>query len=195
MLALGDHQRHARGGRASGRLVRPYRFAPDHFEQQGWEGQLRRVERWHERTSRALDPYGGVAVDEAIDFLYAFFQAAYHMRDWLQNSGAASRTSLDALMSTNHCLKLCRDLCNGSKHFVLDSRRSKTNHIGLMREYVPPPVGQSEGASSRLRLLAFESHEGEVEFAYIDELMADCVAAWQEFCVTLPSGDESSSCS
>lgn len=175
----------------AGGLVGPYRFAPDHFEQQGWEGQLRRVERWHERAVRVLDPCGGVVMEEAIDFLYAFFQSSYHMRDWLQNSGAASRTSLDALMSANRCLRLCRDLCNGSKHFALDPRRSKTNHIGLMREYVPPPVGQSGGPSSRPRLLAFESHEGKVEFAYVDELMAGCVAAWQEFCATLPSGDGS----
>jgi hypothetical protein len=107
------------------------------------------------------------------------------MRDWLQNSGATSRASLDALMSTNRSLKLCRDVCNGSKHFVLDPRRSKTDHIGLMHEYVSSPVGQSERASSRPRLLAFESRKGEVEFAYVDKLMADCLAAWQKFCATL----------
>lgn len=100
--------------------MRPYQFAPDHFEQQGWEGQLRRVERWHKRAVHVLDPYSGVAGEEAIDFLYAFFQSAYHMRDWLQHSGAASKASLDAPMSANRCLKLCRDVCNGSKHFVLD---------------------------------------------------------------------------
>lgn len=127
--------------------MKPYRFAPDHFEQQGWEVQLRRIERWHLRAMRVLDPNDGVAGEEAIDFLYAFFQSAYHMRDWLQNSGAASKASLDALMSANHSLQLCRDVCNGSKHFSLDSRRSKTDHIGLMREYVPPQVGQTMGSS------------------------------------------------
>jgi hypothetical protein len=86
--------------------VRPYQFAPDHFEQQGWEGQLRRVERWHERAVHVLDLYSGVAGEEAIDFLYAFFQSAYHMRDWLQHSGAASKASLDALMSANRCLNV-----------------------------------------------------------------------------------------
>jgi hypothetical protein len=76
-------------------MVRPYRFAPDHFEQQGREGQLRRVERWHERAVHVLDPYDGVAGEDAIDFLYAFFQAAYHMRDWLQNTvRSSSRTSM-----------------------------------------------------------------------------------------------------
>jgi hypothetical protein len=173
--------------------VRPYRFAPDHFEQQGWEGQLRRVERWHERAVHVLDPYDGVAGEDAIDFLYAFFQSAYHMRDWLQNSGAASQVSLDDLMSANRCLRLCRDVCNGSKHFVIDPRRSKTDHIGMMHEYVPPPVGQHEGASSKPRLLAFENRDGEVEFACVDELMADCLVTWREFCATLPLRGGSSS--
>jgi hypothetical protein len=63
---------------------------PDQFRQQGWQGHLQRVERWHQRANHALDTYNGVAADDAIDFLYAFFQASYHMRDWLQNSGAAS---------------------------------------------------------------------------------------------------------
>ncbi len=80
--------------------MKPYRFAPGHFEQEGWEVQLRRVERWHQRAMRVLDPNDGVAGEEATDFLYAFFQSVYHIRDWLQNSGAASKASLDALMSS-----------------------------------------------------------------------------------------------
>ncbi len=164
--------------------MKPYRFAPDHFEQEGWEVQLRRVERWHQRAMRVLDPNDGVAGEEATDFLYAFFQSAYHIRDWLQNSGAASKASLDALMSANHSLQLCRDVCNGSKHFALDPRRGKTDHIGLMREYVPPQVGQSTG-SSRPRLLVFESRDGGIEFKYIDELIAECLATWQGFCATM----------
>jgi len=164
--------------------VKPYRFAPDHFEQQGWEVQLRRVERWHQRAMRILNPHEGLAGEEAIDFLYAFFQSAYHMRDWLQNSGAASKASLDALMSANHSLQLCRDVCNGSKHFALDPKRSKTDHIGLMREYVPPRVGQTTG-SSRPCLLVFEGRDGGIEFKRIDELMTDCLSAWQAFCATL----------
>lgn len=133
--------------------VRPYRYAPDHFEQQDWESQLRRVERWHQRAVHVLDPYNRTDRGEAIDFLYAFFQSTYHLRDWLHNSGSASRASLDALMTANHSLGLCRDLCNGTKHFALDPRRSKTRQIGLMHEYVDPPAGQSTGGSSRPRLL------------------------------------------
>jgi hypothetical protein len=159
--------------------------APDHFRQQGWRGHLRRVERWHQRATRALDPHNRTAEEHAIDFLYAFFQAAYHMRDWLQNDGAAPKAKLEALMCSNGCLKLCRDLCNGSKHLVLDPKRSKTDHIGLMREYVPPPSNSRAQGRSRPSLLAFVSQEGEIEFRRIDELMSECLDAWQTFCSEL----------
>jgi hypothetical protein len=66
--------------------------------------------------------------------VYAFFQAAYHLRDWLQNSGATTQKALDDLMARTPALKLCRDVCNGSKHFALDLRRTTTDHIQLMRE-------------------------------------------------------------
>jgi hypothetical protein len=158
---------------------------PDQFRQQGWQSHLQRVERWHQRAKHALDPYNGVAEHDAIDFLYAFFQAAYHMRDWLQNSGAASQAQLDALMASNRCLKLCRDICNGSKHFALDPKRSKTDHIGLLREYVPPSPSSDREASSRPSLLAFVNHAGDVEFSRVDELMAECLAAWHTFCAEL----------
>jgi hypothetical protein len=159
--------------------------ALDQFRQQGWQGHLQRVERWHQRANHTLDTYNGVAADDAIDFLYASFQTAYHMRDWLQNSGAASQAQLDALMASNRCLKLCSDVCNGSKHFVLDPKRSKTDHIGLLREYIPPSLTGDHEASSRPSLLAFVNHAGDVEFRRVEELMAECLAAWQTFCAEL----------
>jgi hypothetical protein len=66
--------------------MRPFQFAPDRFEQEGWQGQLARVERWHLRAMSAVlagEPH-------AEDYIYAFFQSAYHLRDWLQNSAASS---------------------------------------------------------------------------------------------------------
>jgi hypothetical protein len=124
--------------------VRPSRVAPDRFE--------RAVESGEQHPE---------------DYVYAFCQNAYHLRDWLQNSGAASQRDLDELMARTPALKLCRDVCNGSKHFVLDQRRSSTDHIGLMREYVPPPVIGGE-PGERLRLLAVEGQDGSVNFFEIE---------------------------
>ena len=84
-------------------------MAPDRFEQEGWRGQFARVQRWQLRALRAVE--GGE--HHAKDYVYAFCQNAYHMRDWLQNSGAASQRDLDELMARTPALKLCRDVCNG----------------------------------------------------------------------------------
>ena len=65
------------------------------------------MERWHCRALEALDySIDGLSDNDVIDFLYAFFQAAYHLRDWLQKSGAATKADLDALMDRTPALGL-----------------------------------------------------------------------------------------
>lgn len=164
--------------------MRPFKFASDRFEQEGWKGQLARVERWRERALRAIRD--GNPHPE--DYLYAFCQNAYHLRDWLQNSGTASRRDLDALMARTPALKLCRDVCNGSKHFVLDPRRTSTDHIGLMREYVPPTESGGE-PGEQPRLLVVEGQDGSVNLFDIHELLDECVSVWRDFCRQTPGLD------
>jgi hypothetical protein len=87
-------------------------------------------------------------------------------------------------MARTLALKLCRDVCNGSKHFRLDHRTTATDHIGLMREYLPPSrPGGEPGA--RPSLLVFEGQDGTVNFHRIEELMDTCVTAWRDFCRSL----------
>jgi hypothetical protein len=152
-------------------------FVPNRFEQEGWRGQLARVERWHARALEALrtgDPH-------ADDYLYAFFQAAFHLKDWLANSGTVDRTTLNGLIKGSRPLGLCRDVCHGSKHFAIRSKWTDTDRLALMREYVPPP---SEGGEpgERLRLIAVVGKDDSVNYFPIAELMDDCVEAWRDFC-------------
>lgn len=146
------------------------------------------MERWHRRALEALisDQIGH---GDGEDFVYAFCQSAYHLRDWLQESGAASQAELDALMKATPALKLCRDICNGSKHFRLDSNRTETDHIGLMREYVPPIGSTDTSGNSRPRIFVFEGQDGAIEMVEIRDLMRECVEAWSRFCARLPSSD------
>jgi hypothetical protein len=48
----------------------------------GWESQLDRVKRWYHRASTATN-----SIDR-FDFLYAFFENAFHLRDWLRDTNA-----------------------------------------------------------------------------------------------------------
>jgi len=157
---------------------------PSRFEQEGCPEQLRRVERWHTRALaafRASDDSNDNDSD-TIDFLYAFFQAAYHLADWLKNSGAAPRRDVESFVNSTPALVFCRDICNGSKHFRLD-KRQRSKSVGLMHEYVPPRHGRPAGSAASL--FAFEAQDGRVDFADIDKLMTDCVQMWRAYCETL----------
>jgi hypothetical protein len=96
----------------------------------GWRSQWNRVQRWQERASNASTP-----VDRA-DFLYAFFENAFHLRDWLADTGAIDPAALETLFTENAALRLCRDLANSHKHYSL-RRSSQPRPPSEVREYSP----------------------------------------------------------
>lgn len=114
--------------------VKPFRVAPDRFGQEDWRGQFARVQRWQQRALRVVES----GEQQPDDYLHALCQNAYHLRDWLQTSGAASQRYLDQSTSSSTRGGL------------------STDHIGLMREYVLPPVTSGE-PGERLRLQAVEA--------------------------------------
>ncbi len=79
----------------------------------GWQSQLDRVRRWYGRVCMAKDP------QDRYDFLYAFFESAFHLRDWLKDTGALSEQDLERLFDSNADMRLCRDLANSHKHYSL----------------------------------------------------------------------------
>ena len=99
----------------------------------GWEAQANRVWRWHERLVRSCaDPTS--SPEERVDFLLAFCQSCYALRDWLKNDAAVPKDELDVLMQDNECLRICRDIANGSKHLKVD-RPSVDPNFSIGREY------------------------------------------------------------
>jgi hypothetical protein len=94
----------------------------------GWRNQWERVNRWHGRLKQPVPDI------DRLDTYLAFFINCYALRDWLIQSGAASKTDLDAHISKSDCMKACRDLCNRSKHFSL-SDPSFDDQFSLVREY------------------------------------------------------------
>lgn len=88
----------------------------DWFE--GWPGQYRRMLRWYDRLRGALS---GEDANEIFDFIYAFFQNCYHLKDWLVSDGVATNAEVKALFDSSTELKLCRDLCNSTKHLQYNS--------------------------------------------------------------------------
>ncbi len=54
------------------------------------------------------------------DAVFNFAVTGYHIKDWLKSEGI---TGVEEYINTNPMLRLCADLCNGSKHKLLSSPR------------------------------------------------------------------------
>jgi hypothetical protein len=85
-------------------------------------------------------------------------------------------------MEQTPSLRLCHDICNGSKHFSLDEDH-KTTHIGILGEYVP--AGTASAGGIRLRLLRVQSRKNGVDYQYIEDFMSEVMTAWRTFCATI----------
>lgn len=97
---------------------------------EGWRDQYARMLRSHKRLKNAAGP-SSVGSDEARDALYHFFQDAYHLKDWIKNDAALTRTEKDGvegLFSTVPPMQITADLCNGIKHLKL--KRTRTGDLG-----------------------------------------------------------------
>jgi len=141
------------------------------FQVEGWLGQLERLRRWHQRLQELRTQRAVQLTAADLDLVFAFFQTAYHLRDWILNDGAASERELQELMSDSLALKVCRDLCIGSKHLTI-KKASVDQHASLVREYVPGPVGNRAASSSRVVVIADGRHE-------LWPLVDDCMATWE----------------
>lgn len=101
---------------------------------QGWQGQFSRMLRWRDRVLAAAN--SSVSPDE-LDFLLAFFDSAFHLRDWLASTEAIERQALDAFFEANVELGICRDIANGFKHHTI-TRQSVDGEFAIVNQYVPP---------------------------------------------------------
>jgi hypothetical protein len=111
----------------------------------GWQSQLDRIRRWYLRASNATDPA------DKCDYLYAFFENAFHIRDWLQDTGAVTDADLKRFFDVNEEMRLCRDLANAHKHYSL-ARPSQSTPPSEVREY--SPMSGNFGSDNSLMILS-----------------------------------------
>jgi len=100
----------------------------------GWRGQLERVRRWQIRLHAAL------AVEDAEDYLIAFFQSCHHLRDWVLLENAMPQSEVDNLFNTCTELRICGDICNATKHLKLTAPK-QPREFSLGRAYRDPGTG------------------------------------------------------
>jgi hypothetical protein len=148
----------------------------------GWKGQWSRTKRWQKRLK--ITAATCQDEDEFFDHVYAFFQNCYHLRDWLKASGVVSGQKLSDFFSVHREMRLCRDICNGTKHFDLTQPGIDAN-FSLVREYVPE---NWPGDKQRGHVIVHEATDKNDPKSRKDfygfnliELADKCVNLWSQF--------------
>jgi len=98
--------------------------------------QYNRAKRWYKRFKEIYD---GVSIDLPSDYyqdiVYSFFQNCYHLKDWLVNSRIISSNKVENFIDQSLEMRICADICNGSKHLTLKSSRTGKQDTGIKRKH------------------------------------------------------------
>jgi hypothetical protein len=86
------------------------------FAKRPYLEQFERAKRWQ---AALTDADASSDISREVDIIYAFFMNCYHLRDWLEKSEAIEKAKVDDFFKQNKEMRICRDLCNSSKHLVL----------------------------------------------------------------------------
>jgi hypothetical protein len=94
--------------------------------------QLRRTKRWLSRCKETGRPQ-----HDHLDFLYAFFQNCWHLKDWVRSENEAVHSEVVSGDGWK-AIKACGPLANATKHLKLDRTQvsdaefSRTNEVVLV---------------------------------------------------------------
>lgn len=143
----------------------------------GYRSQLDRVRRFLERVEGPYGLDGKSANDvEFQDMMWAFFQNCWHLKDWVDHDPLASEAQKKAVIQKAHdsdVLKICRDLCNGTKHLGLD--RKPSSGAGAVHHHIDITI--KPGESTTMDCMVEDGHGNRISGR---ELARDCVGAWEQ---------------
>lgn len=146
--------------------------------------QLARAQRYLERMRRI---YQGIfsshhTREEYEDDATSFFLHCFHIRDWILHLNKVGITAqrLDRFIDANADLRICADLCNGSKHCVLTrTPRSGAQPSVAARSYSASTwitgAGGGEVLQARYTVMTASGPRDALELA------ENCMTLWQGF--------------
>jgi hypothetical protein len=142
--------------------------------------QYDRMKRWYGKFAELEQGrLHDVQSENYVDDIYAFFQNACHLKDWLINDVALSvpvRQAVEPYINSDRSLRLCADICNALKHLVLKSHRSGENPQFGKKQY---NLNITPGGPTTISLeYEINTNSGPVD-AF--KLATDCVNAWDNF--------------
>lgn len=126
----------------------------------GWQEQYERMLRSHRRLKGIAGGQLMASSDEARDALLLFFQDAYHLKDWIKNDPSVSTSDVEEFINAAGSLQICADLCNGTKHLVLQRSRTGDSSTAFTTQSVtvrPATIGPGRSADAALHGWTVES--------------------------------------
>lgn len=149
-------------------LTNPIGEGQNLYRTGGWRAQFERVKRWHSRLRTCS---GG----EYPDFLYAYFQNCNHLADWVVGDVPSWTPRVQQLIAETVELRVCRDICNATKHYTLNQPPKVPLGFLDAREYRPSDWPTDHPGGFPLIFIA-----GGVRYDGL-ELADRCLAAWEVF--------------
>jgi hypothetical protein len=117
--------------------------------------QLARAKRYLKRMERMG------TTDEDTDDMYSFFIFAWHLADWTANDPTLNpRPTLKQLQEATPSIKLCGDIADGMKHFILTR---------------PKPRPYGEVTFKDIRITPGEGTQARYRFTFPDGTTKDAV--------------------
>jgi len=139
-----------------------------------YRDQLDRAKRFRERMRAA-----STAIDFQ-DYTWAFFQCCWHVKDWVLNDPDVPEqkaTSIVASAEASPLLRICHDLCSGTKHLRLDRPQSGSgaahDHVAYVMHLMPPDHPDKPNE------IDFKIIDGIGNLKSAHLLADDCLAEWE----------------
>ncbi len=143
--------------------------------------QFDRMIRWFDKYTEIKRGKSRASHHDKLDHIYAFFQNAYHLKDWIKNDPTTRASgAVESHLKNTAVLRLVADICNGTKHL---SRNRKLKTEGKDEQY--------EGLAKSYKLQISAVNEPVFSFnlhiktksgprdAY--EVACECVEEWRNF--------------
>jgi hypothetical protein len=134
----------------------------------GWRSQLDAVRRWAKRCEACYFD-GRCVSDDFEDFYFAFMVSCFHLRDFAVQTGGIRKKEIDGLIQASESMRLCRDICNRTKHHTLTHRVAIDAQWSIGREY--PRAAHGASGVSHFLIAGGEKRNPL-------QVMRDCLGFW-----------------
>lgn len=141
----------------------------------GWQAQYNRMMRWVDRFKElsSKEHKESAKTHLYFDTMYTCFQNIFFLKDWLLHDTSLTSKDLNNFIDSNKEIGVCRDICNGTKHYDISSP-SIDKEFGIIRQYDPH---HDLWDSSEWEIIICAG--GEIYKPY--DLISRCIDLWDKF--------------